>query len=432
MHASLLRRTGLIAAIGLLLVAADRLLAQPEVFEDVGVHEAIKRTAGNDSILIVKATAVWCGPCKRMDATTWVDDSVVEWVRANGMATQFDVDEQPELARELRIQAMPTMIAFKDGKEFDRIVGYRDAAGLLAWGRDVKAGTTALEKTRKAAGPRPVDGEGRVDVRARYRLAEELQRAGRYEESLHEYLWLWHNMLDHQPSMSGVRTSFMTSDMGELARAYEPARKAFGKERDKVAEALQTDEGRTWDNLLDWYELSEVIDDQQAILDWFDRIKQRENAAPTLDYFSLRLKRILLDHERYKDLAYIRWDPASDLAGLAPTLLGERALPRGIDEEQKERLRNSSERYWVDKAGGLVVAAILGEQPRHVGKIFDVCERQSLHIDATQMLVEAALRGNAAHPSLIAELDAEIPESDEARADRLKKLRERVVNALEN
>ena len=40
----------------------------------------------------------------------------------------------------LEIRAMPTIIAFKDGQEKDRVVGYRDPRGLLDWLRGLERG----------------------------------------------------------------------------------------------------------------------------------------------------------------------------------------------------------------------------------------------------------------------------------------------------
>ena len=97
----------------------------PPVFDKRPYAEAGKTAEAQNKWFIVKATAVWCLPCKQMDRTTWRDEKVVKWLGKNAIAVAVDVGEEKKIAAELSIEAMPTMIAFRDGKEFDRVVGYK-------------------------------------------------------------------------------------------------------------------------------------------------------------------------------------------------------------------------------------------------------------------------------------------------------------------
>ena len=103
--------------------------AKPQVFSELSLAKAVEQ----GKILLVDATADWCQPCQVMERTTWVDPEVISWIKLNAIAIQVDVDRQKVEAQELRIEAMPTIILFKDGIELARTEGYRDAAGLLAW-----------------------------------------------------------------------------------------------------------------------------------------------------------------------------------------------------------------------------------------------------------------------------------------------------------
>lgn len=107
--------------------------AKPQVFSELSLAEAKAKAVEQDKILLVDATADWCQPCQVMERTTWVDPEVISWIKLNAIAIQVDVDRQKVEAQELRIEAMPTIILFKDGIELARTEGYRDAAGLLAW-----------------------------------------------------------------------------------------------------------------------------------------------------------------------------------------------------------------------------------------------------------------------------------------------------------
>jgi thioredoxin 1 len=125
---------------------------EPPVFDKRPYAEAKKAAEDGKMWFIVKATASWCGPCQMMNKTTWRDEGVVKWIGEHAIAVSLDVDEQPKTAQELGIEAMPTMIAFKDGKEFDRIVGYRDAGAFLAWLEGLAKGEKSSGERDRAAG----------------------------------------------------------------------------------------------------------------------------------------------------------------------------------------------------------------------------------------------------------------------------------------
>ena len=83
-----------------------------------------KEALSQPGLMIIDCFAVWCGPCKV------IAPKVVELSKAYADARFYkvDVDEVPDVAQELAIRAMPTFKVFKDGEEFETIVGVNPPA----------------------------------------------------------------------------------------------------------------------------------------------------------------------------------------------------------------------------------------------------------------------------------------------------------------
>src|SRR6201995_3357722 len=76
--------------------------------------------ASFDQPVIVDFWAPWCGPCKQLGPA--LEKAVTE---ANGAVklVKVNIDENPEIAQQLRIQSIPTVYAFKDGQPVDGFMG---------------------------------------------------------------------------------------------------------------------------------------------------------------------------------------------------------------------------------------------------------------------------------------------------------------------
>lgn len=77
--------------------------------------------------VMVSFWADWCKPCLMLRPL--IEDLALEYEGQVKFAT-VNVDEQPELAREYRISAVPTMVLFKDGEVQDVIVGLKGRSDL--------------------------------------------------------------------------------------------------------------------------------------------------------------------------------------------------------------------------------------------------------------------------------------------------------------
>lgn len=75
----------------------------------------------SDKLLVVDFFATWCGPCKMLAP---VFESLGQEMDNNVEFAKIDIDRSLELAQDYDVASVPTLIAFKDGKEVERIVGF--------------------------------------------------------------------------------------------------------------------------------------------------------------------------------------------------------------------------------------------------------------------------------------------------------------------
>jgi putative thioredoxin len=70
--------------------------------------------------VIVDFWAPWCGPCKTLGP---VLEKVVGEAKGAVRLVKVNIDENPEIAQQLRIQSIPTVYAFKNGQPVDGFMG---------------------------------------------------------------------------------------------------------------------------------------------------------------------------------------------------------------------------------------------------------------------------------------------------------------------
>ncbi len=70
--------------------------------------------------VIVDFWATWCGPCKQLGPAL---ERAVEAAKGAVKLVKIDVDKNPAIAGQLRIQSIPTVYAFVDGKPVDGFQG---------------------------------------------------------------------------------------------------------------------------------------------------------------------------------------------------------------------------------------------------------------------------------------------------------------------
>ncbi len=130
----LLRTITLVAAVVAVLPTGCQ---RHEIKEEAGASTSSTRVRAVDDsnfdaeigngVVLVDFWATWCGPCK-MQAP--IVDQVATRVEGKAKVVKVDIDAAPKTAQRLGIQAIPTLIIFKNGKPEKRMVGLTKADAL--------------------------------------------------------------------------------------------------------------------------------------------------------------------------------------------------------------------------------------------------------------------------------------------------------------
>jgi len=83
----------------------------------------------SDKPVLLDAWAPWCGPCRIVGP---IMDQLAAESNGRYRIAKLNVDENPITAAQFKIQSIPTMLIFKNGKLVDRLVGAQPKPAIAA------------------------------------------------------------------------------------------------------------------------------------------------------------------------------------------------------------------------------------------------------------------------------------------------------------
>ena len=109
-------------------------------FFEGSFQEALDNAQTLNKPLFVDFYTSWCGPCKKMVATTFKDDSVADYYNENFVNYKMMMDNNPEICKKYGINKFPTYIYFNNGVPQYKKIGFYPEDEFLEMGRNVISG----------------------------------------------------------------------------------------------------------------------------------------------------------------------------------------------------------------------------------------------------------------------------------------------------
>jgi tetratricopeptide (TPR) repeat protein len=169
-------RSRLVAAATLVcaISLATPALAASVGWERVPLADALAKAGKSGKMVVVDVYADWCGPCKKYDSEVFVQDDV-KALLDDAVTVKIDGEkgEGPAIVEKYHVVGYPTILFLSaDGKEVDRIFGFRKTEAFKTEAGDLLTGRRNLAVMRRELAAAPGDHE------LRYKVGEKLAIKG--------------------------------------------------------------------------------------------------------------------------------------------------------------------------------------------------------------------------------------------------------------
>jgi thioredoxin 1 len=89
-----------------------------------------KDVLGSDTPVVVDFWAEWCGPCRMIAPHL---DAIATELGGKVTIAKVNIDENPEIASQVGIRSIPTLMIYKGGKHVNTKVGAGSRGDLQKW-----------------------------------------------------------------------------------------------------------------------------------------------------------------------------------------------------------------------------------------------------------------------------------------------------------